>query len=105
MVLTESNDATVNILNEYSKKYSQYNNSNVRWKQLEISLVKTPVKVRISGDSIQTIKRVADQVIEIIRKTKGTTWVRTDYTEPLQTIDLDIKKDEAARLGYSNMLL
>ena len=80
VVLTESNDATVNILNEYSKKYSQYNNANVRWKQLEISLVKTPVEVRISGDSIQTIKRVADQVVEIIRKTKGTTWVCTDYT-------------------------
>jgi len=105
VVLTESNDATVDILNEYSKKYSQYTNANVRWKQLEMAAAKTPIEVRISGDSIQTIKRVADQVAEIIRQTKGTTWVRTDYTEPLQTIDLDIKKDEAARLGYSNLLL
>lgn len=105
IVLTESNAATVNILDEYSRKYSQYGNANVRWKQLELSLVKTPVEVRISGDSIQTIKRVADQVAGILRQAKGTTWVRTDYTEALQTIDMVVKKDEAARLGYSNMLL
>lgn len=105
IVLTESNAATVNILDEYSRKYSQYGNANVRWKQLELSLVKTPVEVRISGDSIQTIKRVADQVAGILRQAKGTTWVRTDYTEALQTIDMVVKKDEAARLGYSNTLL
>jgi multidrug efflux pump subunit AcrB len=105
VVLTESNDATVDILNEYGKIYSQYKNANVKWKQLEMAMAKTPIEIRVSGDNIQTIKRVAGQVAGILRQAKGATWVRTDYTEPLQTIDLDIKKDEAARLGYSNILL
>jgi multidrug efflux pump subunit AcrB len=44
-------------------------------------------------------------VEEIVLPTEGVTWVRTDSKQPLQTIDLAIKKDEAARLGYNNTLL
>ncbi|MGV8058641.1 MAG: efflux RND transporter permease subunit [Smithellaceae bacterium] len=106
VVLTESNDATVKILDEYSVKYAnRYPHADVKWKQLEFSFFKAPIEVRISGDSIQTIKQVSNQVTDILRHVEGTSWVRTDYREPLQTINLDIKKDEAARLGYSNALL
>jgi len=106
VVLTASNEATVEILDEYSKKYAnRYAKADVRWKQLEMTPSKAPIEVRILGDSISTIKQVANQVEDILRKTDGTFWVRTDYKEPLQTVDLEIKKDEAARLGYSNTLL
>ena len=106
VVLTTSNDATVQILDEYSKKYyNYYPNADIKWKQLEMAPSKAPIEVRISGDSIGTIKQVAGQVEDILRKTKGTCWVRTDYKQPLQSVDLDIKKDEASRLGYSNSLL
>jgi multidrug efflux pump subunit AcrB len=106
VVLTESNEATVKILDEYSRKYSnRYPNANIKWKQLEFAMSKAPIEVRVSGDNIQTIRHTANEVSEILSQEKGTTWVRTDYKEPLQTIDLAIKKDEASRMGYSNTLL
>ncbi|MFO7445300.1 MAG: efflux RND transporter permease subunit [Ignavibacteriaceae bacterium] len=106
IVLTKTNDATLEILDEYSKKYSnRYVNANVKWKQLEMTPVKEPVEIRISGDSIFALKQVASRVEQILNQTEGIGWVRNDYSQPLQTINIDIRKDEAARLGYSNLLL
>jgi len=108
VVLTESNEATVEILDEYSKNYSHSPvnaNANIKWKQLQITAAKSPIEIRISGDSIKTIKEVSDQVAAIVRQAKGAQWVRTDYEEPLQTIDVNMKQDEADRLGYSKSML
>ena len=106
VVLTESNKATEKILDEYSIRCAgRYPNAEVKWKQLELEMAKAPIEIRISGDSIQAIKRVAKQVNEIVQREDGLSWVRTDFKQPLQTIDLAIKKDEAARLGYNNTLL
>ena len=106
VVLTESNKATEELLDEYSGKcQGRYPNAEVKWKQLEFAGSKAPIEIRISGDSIAAIKRVALQVEEILKSEKRITWVRTDYKQPLQTVDLIMKKDEAARLGYNNTLL
>lgn len=106
LVITESNKKTIEILNDYSKKMSNSNpNAYIKWKQLEMSFSKAPIEIRISGDSISTIKQVAVQVSDIMRGIEGTQWVRTDYGEPLQAVRLDLKKDEANRLGYSKTIL
>jgi multidrug efflux pump subunit AcrB len=106
IVITESNEATESILNEYSKKYSSYYpNAFVKWKQLDMTNFASPIEVRISGDSINTLKKTADQVSNILRNTKGVLYVRTDFEQSLQAIDLNIKQDEANRLGYSKSIL
>jgi multidrug efflux pump subunit AcrB len=106
VVLTESNDATEAVLNEYSRKYCQrYPIAEIRWKQLEFSPIVVPIEVRISGDSIPAIKGVADKVKAIIRPVPGVDSITTDFRQPLQTIDLDIRRDEAARMGYSSSLI
>ena len=106
VVLTESNKATEEILDEYSKTLEgKYPLANIKWKQLAFANYKSPIEIRISGDSIQTIKRVANRVSDIVRQFKDVEFIRTDYEQPLQSADLVVKKDEAARLGYSNSLL
>jgi len=106
VVVTESNEATVDILDEYSKKMKgQYPLANIKWKQLAFEIFKAPIEIRISGDSIQTIKQTANRVSDIARQFKDVEFIRTDYEQPLQSADLVVKKDEAARLGYSNSLL
>ncbi len=106
LVITESSESTIKVLDEYSKKYSESNpNAYINWKQLQISLTNSPLEIRISGDSIPTIKRVASQISEILRRIDGVQWVRTDYQQPLQSIRLDLKQDEASRLGYSKTIL
>ena len=106
VVLTESNEATVEILDEYSKKMEgRYPLANIIWKQLAFVIYKAPIEIRIAGDSIQTIKQVAERVSDIVRQFKDVEFIRTDYENSLQSADLVLKKDEAARLGYSNSLL
>lgn len=106
LVITESSEATNEILNECSKKCSNINpNAYIRWKQLEMRISKAPIEVRITGDSIKTIKQVAAQVSDIMRGIEGAKWVRTDYEEPLQAVRLNLKQDEASRLGYTKQIL
>ncbi|MCK9280501.1 MAG: efflux RND transporter permease subunit [Melioribacteraceae bacterium] len=106
LVITESSEATKEILDEYSNKYSDSNpNAHVKWKQLEMGFSKAPIEIKISGDSISTIKTVAAQVSNAMREIEGAKWVRTDYEQPLQSVRLDIKQDEASRLGYSKTIL
>jgi multidrug efflux pump subunit AcrB len=106
VVLTVSNDATNKILDEYSRAYRQrYPIADIRWKQLEFSPTVVPIEVRISGDSIPDIKGVADKVQAILRPVPAVISVATDFRQPLRTIDLDIRRDEAARMGYLSSLL
>jgi multidrug efflux pump subunit AcrB len=106
LVITESSKATTDILDEYSKKYSDNNpKAYIKWKQLEMSPSKAPVEIRVSGDSIETIKKVASQISDIARKIRGAKWIRTDFEQPLQSVRLNLKQDEASRLGYSKQIL
>jgi multidrug efflux pump subunit AcrB len=106
LVITESSEATTDILDEYSRKFSNYiPNAQIKWKQIEMSSTKAPVEIRISGDSISSIKQVANQVADIMRNIDGAQWIRTDYEEPMQSVNLELKADEVSRLGYSKMIL
>jgi multidrug efflux pump subunit AcrB len=106
LVITKSTEAANEMLDDYSKNLSDTNpTAYIKWKQVEMSHAKGPIEIRISGDSISTIKHVASQVSEIMRGIEGTKWIRTDYEQPLQAVSLDIKEDEANRLGYSKTIL
>lgn len=106
VVVTESNEATVEILDEYSTQLEgKYPLCNIKWKQLAFEAFKAPIEIRISGDSIPALKEVANRVSDIARRCKDIDFLRSDYEQPLQYADVVVKKDEAARLGYSNSLL
>jgi multidrug efflux pump subunit AcrB len=106
LVITESSESTKEILNEYSKKFSNSNpNAYIKWKQLDMMVAPAPIEIRISGDSISTIKQIASNVSDIARGIEGAQWVRTDFEQSLQAVELDLKQDEASRLGYSKQIL
>jgi multidrug efflux pump subunit AcrB len=106
LVITESSEGAMEILNEYSKKYSDFlPGAYFKWKQLEMMIASAPVEVRVSGDSIAVIKKTAEEIMKKFRNVEGVQWVRTDFDQPLQYISLNLKNDEAARLGYSKTIL
>jgi len=106
LVITESPEATLDVLDEYSRTMSDsHPNAYINWKQLRMSLSAAPIEVRIAGDDITRIKQVAAEVSNIFRDIEGAQWVRNDYKEPLQAVRLDLKQDEASRLGFSKSLL
>ena len=106
LVITVSSAATREILDEYSNTFSDVEpRAHIKWKQLEMTNTSSPIEIRISGDNLAALKAVAAQVENLARGLKSATWIRTDFQQPLQAVQLNLKQDEAARLGYAKQLL
>lgn len=102
LVNTVDAETTEVLLDEYQKKYSNsFPNAYLRMKQLTMVGTPAPVEIRISGNNIDDLKKVANQVIPIAKKAPAVTWVRTDYEDMLPSVNVDIKADEASRLGIA----
>ncbi len=101
VVLTRSNQDTLDILDEYSRNFAgRYPSAEVKWKQLELVNFVEPIEVRISGDDIRDLKATAGKVAAILRAARGVDLVRSDFRQPLQGVDVKVRKDEANRLGF-----
>lgn len=106
VVVTASDKATLEILGEYSRKYAgRYPSAAVRWQQLEMHKYVDPIEIRLSGDDIADLKGAAERIEAVLRPAAGVVNVTSDYRQPLQAVNLDVRRDEASRLGYPNMIL
>ncbi len=106
VVLTDSDESTLQILDEYSHAFrDRYPGAWVKWKQLEMVEFVEPIEVRISGEEIRDLKATAAQVNAILRASPGVARVRSDFRQPVQCVEVKVRKDEAHRLGYPNAVL
>lgn len=102
LVNTTSEEATLEILREYDARFrGQFPDAWVRWKQLDMQATAAPIEIRLSGDDLATIKELAGRVEARARELPGVTWVRDDFEEPLQAIEVTPDIDAASRLGVS----
>ena len=102
LVNTISNEATVEILDEYSVKYYDvFPNAHINWVQIAFKKFATPIEVRISGNSIKELKETSCKVAEILSAHKKTTWVRTDWQEMRQGISVELDINKSNQLGYA----
>jgi multidrug efflux pump subunit AcrB len=58
------------------------------------------VEVRISGDEIERLKKIGNDVQEILRKAKGSYLIKSDFKEDAYGIRIDLT-NEAGRLGFT----
>lgn len=106
LVNTVSNQATKDIVRDYESTYSnRYPNAYVKWRILAMQFTPSPIEIRISSDSISDIHKVEAQVFEIINRTKGISWARSDWDQKQQNIRIDVDRDKANRLGISKSLI
>jgi multidrug efflux pump subunit AcrB len=102
VVNTQTADDALSILNEYETKYRNFfPNAYVRMKQLDLLSTTAPIEVRISGDNIDTIKTLAQQVKAVMEKNENVIWARTDYLNPRQGVNIKINDETANRLGLT----
>jgi multidrug efflux pump subunit AcrB/outer membrane protein TolC len=102
LINTISNEATREIVNDYSPEYSEgFANAHVKFKILAMQEAKAPIEIRISSDSIKDIRKVEAQVTEILKKTKGIDWMRDNWDQKQQILKVNLDRDKANRLGYS----
>jgi multidrug efflux pump len=61
-----------------------------------------PVQFRVSGDDIGTVKRIARDVMGIMRNDANLTNVQLDWDEPTKVVRLVVDQDKARLLGVSS---
>jgi multidrug efflux pump subunit AcrB len=106
VVNTKTADDAVDLLDEYEKKHrNTFPNAYVRMKQLDMLVSTAPIEARISGNNLDSIKTVADEVKLIMEQNSKVTWARTDYLNPRQGVQVNVNDELANRLGLTKGII
>jgi multidrug efflux pump len=105
IVNTTDDKATVAVLNEYEHYQTYFPEAIVRFKQLSYNQAVRPIEVRISGDSLSTLKSAADKIESAMRTMPELALVNTDLKEPLAGDMVKLDEDKSLRLGVTNAML
>ncbi|MCX4263757.1 MAG: efflux RND transporter permease subunit [Muribaculaceae bacterium] len=102
IVNTKSNQATIEVLNEYTDKYEQYfPDAIIRFKQMSYSTAAYPIEIRISGQDKQLLKQSADSIIRVMRHVPGLRCVRSSLDNPLVSAMVEPNAVQSSRLGMT----
>ncbi len=105
LVNTRDDEATLEVLHDSEERLSgTFPEAWIRWKQLEL-MNGNPVEVRLSGEDITALKTVASKLEAHARTIPGVVWVRNDYEEALQVVDVVPDADACAQLGVPPAML
>ncbi len=103
IVNTVSIEATEAVLDDYADVWADhFPNAVVKFKQLDYTNPECPVEIRLSSSDEGLLVREADRVESFMRQQPELKLVRTNYAEPMPSVGVRVKSDEAARLGLSN---
>lgn len=106
IVNTVSQDATIEVLNDYTDKMESYfPEAFCRFKQLSYSNADYPIEVRVSGEDYTKLHLVADSVLKELRSVPGVRLARANTGLPLVGAKVEPDETMASRLGINNLLL
>lgn len=106
IVNTKSNDATIEVLDEYAPVYTNYfPGAYVRFKQLNYSTAKYPVLLHVLGEDLSTLKGFSDSILDIMRRADGLAMVMSSATDKLMSTEVKPDYTMMSRLGLSNAWL
>ncbi len=106
IVNTESNEATVEVLDEYTSRYCDYfPDAKIRFKQLSYSNAAYPVEVRIKGSDYSGLHAVSDTVLEIMRSIPELMLETSSLHSPLVAARVSPDFTALSRLGMSGLSL
>ena len=101
IVNTESNEASLEILDELAPKYSNHwPNAYVRWKQMDYLPVPT-YEYRFYGNNADSIQKAAQMLMEEMRRIPELEWVHTDYDMPSPLVEVTLDPVASAQMGIT----
>jgi len=90
------------IIEGLQAKFSNYSDARVEIKNFEQGPpVTAPVEVRLSGENLDTLRALANQVEELLRETDGTMYINNPVSNLKTDIRIAIQKDKARQLGIN----
>jgi len=101
IVNTTSNQASLDLLDEYAPQYSnRWPNAYVRFKQMDFLFV--PVyEYRFYGNDLDSIQVAAETLMAELRTYPELEWIHTDYDQPSPVVEVNIDPVAAGQLGIS----
>lgn len=106
IVNTESNQATIDVLNDYTGKYESYfPDAVIRFKQLSYSTADYPVEIRFTGSDETVLKQACDSMLQVARRVPGLRNVRSSLDNPLASVLVEPDATRASRLGLNSVIM
>lgn len=101
IVNTQSNQASLDLLDKYAPLYSNHwPNAYVRFKQMDFLFV--PIyEYRFYGNDLDSIQAAAEALMAELRTYPELEWIHTDYDQPSPVIEVNIDPINAGQLGIS----
>lgn len=107
IVKTTGYDVTERVVERYKDTYvDYYPNAVVRVKQLDYQGVPNPIEVRLRGTDQEQLRRYADTLKAFMqRHDDDLVWVHSDCDGYLPSVKINLKPEEASRLGVTKAVL
>lgn len=106
IVITESEKATKDMMEEYAQKYENiFPIAQIRFKQMDYQIVNAPVEYYIMGDDYAKLSIVRDSLIAYMKQDPNLFYVHSDYDETEEVVEVVLNTDEANRLGVTQAIL
>ena len=101
IVNTQSNDASLEILDKLAPIYSNHwPNAYVRWKQMDYLPVPT-FEYRFYGNNTDSIHKAAEILMQEMRTIPELEWVHTDFDMPSPVIEVNLDPVATSQLGVT----
>lgn len=102
IVNTKSDEATQELLDEMTPKYSEYfPEARVRFKELDYSDAVSPIEFRLVGDNLADLHVAVEKVMREMRKEENLLLVRSGFEGTTQGFYVQIDNQQASRIGIT----
>ena len=106
IVITNSEEDTKEMMNEYSQRYENYfPSAQIRFKQMDYQVVSAPVEYYLMADDYDKISPIKDSLIAFMKQDPELFFVHSDYDNTEEIVEVDLNIDEANRLGVTQAIL
>lgn len=104
LINTHTAAETEDLVKEFIHKLHHFlPNGEILIKQLvQGPPVDAPIEVRVSGRDLDQIRHIGADIIALLKKTKGTNFIRTTFQQDYYGIRVKINDEVANRLGFSS---
>lgn len=103
IVNTISTKATEEVLEEFEPMSDHFPNGFVKFKQLDYQIF-TPFEFRFYGENADSLHRVANDVMKLMRQDSRVMNVKTDWDDPRPYIEVDLDPVTTAQLGINRTM-
>lgn len=106
IVITESDNATKELMKEYSQRYENiFPNAQIRFKQMDYMFTPAPIEFYLKGDNYNDVEPIRDTLLRIMKNNPNLFFVHSDYDESEEMVDVVLKTDISNRLGITQATL